>query len=261
MGGPSRAALTCSPSSFVFDLSKMPSNRTMRLSNDTARAADGGAVAFKVMTTNRDRYRVKPTTGVLLPGEHIDVLLILSTSEPLPADVSAWSKDKFMVKAVGVPAGSTEATIKERWASAPASEIQQTKLGCSHRLPGQPGPEEPAPRVASSSTAAPSQPPRAEPRSGQPEARPEPAAEPAAAPRAEARPEARPEPRGRTAVATPAPPPPAAATAAATAAAARPVPGVPPPLPALLLSHMLSSLPPGAHPGPALSLSPSPSPS
>ena len=227
----------------------MPSNRTMRLSNDTARAADGGAVAFKVMTTNRDRYRVKPTTGVLLPGEHIDVLLILSTSEPLPADVSAWSKDKFMVKAVSVPAGSTEATIKERWASAPASEIQQTKLGCSHRLPGQPGPEEPAPRVASSSTAAPSQPPRAEPqRSGQPEARPEPAAEPAAAPRAEARPEPRPEPQGRTAVASAAPPP-----AAATAAAAHPVPGVPPPLLALLLSHMLSSLPPGAHPSPALS--------
>ena len=234
----------------------MPSNRTMRLSNDTARAADGGAVAFKVMTTNRDRYRVKPTTGVLLPGEHIDVLLILSTSEPLPADVSAWSKDKFMVKAVGVPAGSTEAKIKERWASAPASEIQQTKLGCSHRLPGQPGPEEPAPRVASSSTAAPSQPPRAEAQSGQPEARPEPRAEarpePAAAPRPEPRPELRPEPRGRAAVATPAPPP-AAATAAATAAAAHPVPGVPPPLLALLLSHMLSSLPPGAHPSPALS--------
>lgn len=167
LGGPSRAALTCSPSSFVFDLSQMPSNRTMRLSNDKARAAGGGDVAFKVMTTNRDRYRVKPTTGLLQPGEHIDVLLILSTSDPLPADVSAWSKDKFMVKAVRVQAGSSEATIKDRWATAPASEVQQTKLGCTHRLPGQPDPEEaapaPSPSRATSSELARAE-PRAEPR-------------------------------------------------------------------------------------------------
>ena len=132
-------ALSVSPSSFVFDLEKMPSNRTMRLSNDKA---GSGTLAFKVMTTNRDRYRVKPTTGVLQPGQEIDVLLILSipADVPLPSDVSAWSKDKFMVKAVAVAPGSLEEAVKERWASTPAIEVQQVKLGCAHRLPGEDSP-------------------------------------------------------------------------------------------------------------------------
>ena len=130
----------------------------MRLSNDQA---GSGPLAFKVMTTNRDRYRVKPTTGVLQPGQDIDVLLILSTSDPLPVDLSSWSKDKFMVKAVAVAHGSlSETEVKERWATASASEVQQVKLGCTHRMPGEAPPEKASPVKAAPSTATAPEPPQ-----------------------------------------------------------------------------------------------------
>ena len=159
--------LTCSPTQFTFDLAKMPSTRTMRLSNFGSEK-----IAFKVMTTSRDRYRVKPTSGVLEPGQAADVLLILSTSGEIPADViSAWAKDKFMVKSMTVAPGSSEADVKERWASASSSEVKQVRLQCAHRLPSaeeaaedaaEPGgggaeelPEQPAPAPAPAPATAP----------------------------------------------------------------------------------------------------------
>ena len=258
MGAKKAALLTCSPSSFVFDLAVQtfprhsqlaaPSNRTMRLSNDKA---DMGPLAFKVMTTNRDRYRVKPTTGVLQPGQDIDVLLILSTADPLPADISAWSKDKFMVKAVAVAPGSSEATVKERWATASDSDVQQVKLGCAHRLLGEVGPDTAAPVEAAPSTAAVSELPKGS-TAGKPSAAPSagrltsdvPIRVPELAPGQAC---------GEPAATKPAAAKPAAAAEVSLERSALPAGDLPsratPALGMLLLAHALSSLAPGAREG------------
>lgn len=85
----------------TFDVSPgNTSTRSIRLQVADGTAASGERVAFKVMTNAPKRYRVKPTSGVLHPGEFAEVSLILSAQAG--AQTPDWSKDKFLVKSVPV---------------------------------------------------------------------------------------------------------------------------------------------------------------
>jgi len=132
-----------SPSAFSFVVgpSSAHSSSTMTLKNRS-----GGALAFKVLTTSKERYRVRPTSGVLAPDQTASILLIL-TSRDVPADITE-KRDKFMVKHLACPSDVSDDAIKMLWATAAPEDVRQVKLPCIHSVdlelpaaspPGSPG--------------------------------------------------------------------------------------------------------------------------
>lgn len=67
---------------------------TLQLSNPTSES-----VAFKVKTTSPKKYCVRPNTGVVKPGETVDVLIIMQQQKEWPLDLTAC-KDKFLVQSL-----------------------------------------------------------------------------------------------------------------------------------------------------------------
>ncbi|GFP91893.1 vesicle-associated protein 1-1 [Phtheirospermum japonicum] len=73
---------------------------TVRLSNNSQ-----DHVAFKVMTTNPEKYRVRPKTGLLLPRSNRDVKV--SMRAPEEASSNMQCKDQFLIKSVAVSPNDT----------------------------------------------------------------------------------------------------------------------------------------------------------
>lgn len=123
-------ALHVSPTSFAFVVgpSSAHSSSTMTLKNK-----GGSHLAFKVLTTSKDRYRVRPTSGVLAPEQTAAILLIL-TSRDVPTDITEWKRDKFMVKHLACPPDASDAAVKELWATAATEDVQHLKLPCTHSV-------------------------------------------------------------------------------------------------------------------------------
>ncbi|KAK4435020.1 Vesicle-associated protein 1-1 [Sesamum alatum] len=88
---------------FLFELRKQASC-TIRLTNNSR-----NPVAFKVMTTNPQKYCVRPNIGIVSPRSSCDVTVTMRAPKEVPPNMEC--KEKFLIKSVVMsPDASIEAT-------------------------------------------------------------------------------------------------------------------------------------------------------
>ncbi|CAM8935458.1 unnamed protein product [Rhodiola kirilowii] len=66
-------------------------------------------VAFKVKTTNPNKYSVSPNAGIVEPGSTCIVTVMMKAQKEVPADIGC--KDKFLLQSVVAPSGITKNDI------------------------------------------------------------------------------------------------------------------------------------------------------
>ncbi|KAL0312897.1 UNVERIFIED_CONTAM: Vesicle-associated protein 1-1 [Sesamum radiatum] len=88
---------------FLFEVRKQASC-TIRLNNYSR-----NPVAFKVMTTNPQKYSVRPNIGIVSPRSSCDVTVTMRAPKEVPPNMEC--KDKFLIKSVvSSPGATVEAT-------------------------------------------------------------------------------------------------------------------------------------------------------
>ncbi|XP_056279480.1 vesicle-associated membrane protein-associated protein B-like isoform X2 [Pseudoliparis swirei] len=98
---------------------------TLKLTNPTDRN-----VCFKVKTTAPRRYCVRPNSGIIDPGNSINVSVML---QPFDYDPNEKSKHKFMVQSMLAPYGMTD--MEGVWKEAKPEELMDSKLRCAFEMP------------------------------------------------------------------------------------------------------------------------------
>ncbi|OKL58952.1 hypothetical protein UA08_05704 [Talaromyces atroroseus] len=84
-------------------------------------------VAFKVKTTAPKHYCVRPNSGRIEPGKHVEVQVLLQAmKEDPPAD--AKCKDKFLVQSVAVTGDLEFSNVTSIFENAPKASIQERKI-------------------------------------------------------------------------------------------------------------------------------------
>ncbi|XP_076446615.1 motile sperm domain-containing protein 2-like [Babylonia areolata] len=84
-------------------------------------------IAFKVKTTAPEKYRVRPSTGIVKPGDTYEVYIYVQ-----PGYINTVEKDKFLVMAMEVTGDSYDTSL---WKTAPKETIMEHRLRCL--APGQ----------------------------------------------------------------------------------------------------------------------------
>ncbi|KAI3443935.1 hypothetical protein Pfo_000600 [Paulownia fortunei] len=121
--------------SYTLELKKQPSC-SVKLSNKTQ-----DYIAYKVMTTSAEKYRVRPNIGILSPGSSCDILVIMLD----PFNIQR--KDKFLIMGVVACPDATKEDIQNLFNADVGRLVQRSKLGVAYVLT----PEVPLP-VAEEST-------------------------------------------------------------------------------------------------------------
>ncbi|KAI9930851.1 hypothetical protein ASPWEDRAFT_98998 [Aspergillus wentii DTO 134E9] len=85
------------------------------------------AIVFKVKTTAPKHYCVRPNSGRIEPGKHVDVQVLLQAMKDVPAD-DAKCKDKFLVQTVAVTRDMEFANVTSIFEKASKSSIQERKI-------------------------------------------------------------------------------------------------------------------------------------
>lgn len=92
---------------------------------------DTKPVTYKIKTTAPDKFRVRPSTGVLAPSASATVNVVLQQGQT----INTLSREKFLVMCMGLgKAMSTNAhDVAELWKNTPtnSSQIEQHRLKCS----------------------------------------------------------------------------------------------------------------------------------
>lgn len=84
-------------------------------------------IAFKVKTTAPKHYCVRPNSGRVEPGKHVEVQVLLQAmKEDPPAD--AKCKDKFLVQSVAITGDLEFSNVTSIFEKAPKSAIQERKI-------------------------------------------------------------------------------------------------------------------------------------
>ncbi|KAL2812812.1 PapD-like protein [Aspergillus granulosus] len=85
------------------------------------------AVVFKVKTTAPKHYCVRPNSGRIEPGKHVEVQVLLQAMKDEPAP-DAKCKDKFLVQTVAVTKDMEFANVSSIFEKATKSSIQERKI-------------------------------------------------------------------------------------------------------------------------------------
>ncbi|KAL3619264.1 hypothetical protein CASFOL_036834 [Castilleja foliolosa] len=101
---------------------------TVRLFNNTQ-----DHVAFKVMSTNREKYRVRPTTGLLLPRSICDVKVTMHSGPEEPSS-NTQCKDRFLIKSVAVNTDDTVESSRKLFEEE-GHTVQSCKLRVVYEFP------------------------------------------------------------------------------------------------------------------------------
>ncbi|PLN78867.1 MSP domain protein [Aspergillus taichungensis] len=105
---------------------KRPFNRevcqVLHLNNETPEA-----IVFKVKTTAPKHYCVRPNSGRIEPGKHVDVQVLLQAMKDEPAE-DAKCKDKFLVQTVSVTRDMEFANVTSIFEKATKSAVQERKI-------------------------------------------------------------------------------------------------------------------------------------
>lgn len=84
-------------------------------------------IAFKVKTTAPKHYCVRPNSGRIEPGKHVEVQVLLQAmKDDPPAD--AKCKDKFLVQSVAVTGDLEFSNVTSIFEKAPKASIQERKI-------------------------------------------------------------------------------------------------------------------------------------
>ncbi|CRG85443.1 putative protein C17C9,12 [Talaromyces islandicus] len=95
---------------------------TLRLRN-----SNSDPVAFKVKTTAPKHYCVRPNSGRIEPGKHVEVQVLLQAmKEDPPAD--AKCKDKFLVQSVSITGDLEFSNVTSIFEKAPKASVQERKI-------------------------------------------------------------------------------------------------------------------------------------
>eukprot|EP00919_Chromeraceae_sp_WS-2016_P066092 GHVR01156352.1.p1 GENE.GHVR01156352.1~~GHVR01156352.1.p1 ORF type:complete len:224 (+),score=58.83 GHVR01156352.1:22-672(+) len=95
-------------------------------------------VAFKIKTTAPRNYLVRPSNGVIRPGEKSDIQIILQPLSVAPESETS-SDDKFLVQAAQV--SDDKPAPKDFWTNVPKNMIQDQRLQVQLRRAGAEGAE------------------------------------------------------------------------------------------------------------------------
>uniref|UniRef100_A0A5K3F2V5 MSP domain-containing protein n=1 Tax=Mesocestoides corti TaxID=53468 RepID=A0A5K3F2V5_MESCO len=88
-------------------------------------------ITFKVKTTVPKRYCVRPSCGIVEPSETVNVAVML---QPFDCDGAEKNKHKFMIQSMVLEDENTE-NLEQIWKEANPSQISDTRLKCTLRLP------------------------------------------------------------------------------------------------------------------------------
>nr|KJB24838.1 hypothetical protein B456_004G163800 [Gossypium raimondii] len=133
---------------FPFELRKQISC-SLNLSNKTH-----SYVAFKVKTTNPEKYCVRPNTGVVLPASTGNVIAVtMQAQKEAPPDMQC--KDKFLLQSVVASPGTAAKDITpEMFNKESGNRVEECKLRVVYLAPPQPpSPVQEGSEEGSSSTA------------------------------------------------------------------------------------------------------------
>ncbi|KAL2001869.1 hypothetical protein VTN02DRAFT_1081 [Thermoascus thermophilus] len=119
---------------------KRPFNRevsqTLHLRNPNSEP-----VAFKVKTTAPKHYCVRPNSGRIEPGQHVEVQVLLQAmKEEPPLDFKC--KDKFLVQSVAVSGDLEFQNVTSIFDRAAKPSIQERKIRVTFLPPDEPTPEQ-----------------------------------------------------------------------------------------------------------------------
>ncbi|EFA75740.1 major sperm protein domain-containing protein [Heterostelium album PN500] len=89
-------------------------------------------LAYKVKTTAPIRYCVRPNTGIIPPGESIDVQILLNCTKDVPS-ISMKTKDKFQIQSTIVSELNTDPKLI--WSTTPVNQIMKQRLKAVFTLP------------------------------------------------------------------------------------------------------------------------------
>ncbi|KAL4740332.1 PapD-like protein [Aspergillus similis] len=89
--------------------------------------SNSDAVVFKVKTTAPKHYCVRPNSGRIEPGKHVEVQVLLQAMKDEPAP-DAKCKDKFLVQTVAVTKDMEFANVSSIFEKATKSAIQERKI-------------------------------------------------------------------------------------------------------------------------------------
>ncbi|MED6215779.1 hypothetical protein PIB30_001397 [Stylosanthes scabra] len=94
-------------------------------------------VAFKVKTTNPDKYYVRPNIGIVLPRSTCDVIVTMLAQMEVPPDMQC--KDKFLFQSVRTFDGASWKDINaEMFKQEEGHVVEECKLRVVYDLPPQP---------------------------------------------------------------------------------------------------------------------------
>jgi len=95
-------------------------------------------VAFKVKTTAPKQYCVRPNSGRIEPGQHVEIQVLLQAmKEDPPAD--AKCRDKFLVQSTAITPSVDHANVAEIWSAvekASKESIKERKIRVTFLPPG-----------------------------------------------------------------------------------------------------------------------------
>lgn len=100
-------------------------SQVLRLAN-----SNKDPVAFKVKTTAPKQYCVRPNSGRIEPGQHVEVQVLLQAMKDDPAP-DARCRDKFLVQSVAIGASAEDSNVTQIWANieqTAKSSIQERKI-------------------------------------------------------------------------------------------------------------------------------------
>lgn len=115
--------LTISPAEdlmFVIEEGAKESTDTIVLKNTLPYS-----IAYKVKTTSPEKYRVRPSSGMIRAGSQVEVVITLQQGYQ-----NTVHKDKFLIMAMEVANESGE-NVVELWKSAQKESIMEHRLRCS----------------------------------------------------------------------------------------------------------------------------------
>ncbi|KAL2262462.1 hypothetical protein VTK26DRAFT_1246 [Humicola hyalothermophila] len=95
-------------------------------------------VAFKVKTTAPKQYCVRPNSGRIEPGRHVEVSVLLQAMKQEPP-LDAKCRDKFLVQSVTITSDLDFSPVSEIWDSVPKSAVQEKKIRVSWLPPADEG--------------------------------------------------------------------------------------------------------------------------
>ncbi|XP_069671502.1 motile sperm domain-containing protein 2-like [Periplaneta americana] len=90
-------------------------------------------ISYKIKTTSPEKFRVRPSTGTLVPSGSVTISVVLQPDFQFPG----LSRDKFLV--MNIPVDSADLTsqeLTELWKQTSGKTVEQRRLRCSLSAPG-----------------------------------------------------------------------------------------------------------------------------